>query len=250
MTDPSPRPPRRRAGDPIPIAGDYQYRALTSGFVVQRFWHHLKIQALLRTSPPHPGETVVDVGCGSGVVADLLAGHAAEVHALDANPLAIAFARARFAHPNLHFHLGLAEEVEFAAGHFDRAYLLEFVEHLSREQLAPLFDRLRRWLKPGATVFLTTPNYHSAWPAIEFVMDRLRLAPEMGGVQHVTRATRGRLTDLAAGCGFEQLEVGRAVGLAPFVSPFGWRLAGRLDGLERRLGSPLGNLLYALWRRP
>ncbi len=240
----------RRTGDEIAIPGRYQFDALHSGTSVQRLWHRLKIETLVRTSLPGPGETVADVGCGSGVVADLLARHAAEVHALDANPSAIEFARAQFPHPNLRFHLGLADEVDLAASSVDRIYLLEVIEHLYWDQLPPLFDRLRGWLKPGGTIFLTTPNYHSAWPVIEKLMDLLRLAPEMGGRQHVSRATRARLGALARRCGFEEVDVGRAVGIAPFAAPLGRRLAERVDALERRLGSPFGNLLYALWRRP
>ncbi len=250
MTGPRAREAARRTGDEIAIPGRYQYDALHHGVAVQRLWHRLKIEALVRVALPGPAETVVDVGCGSGVVADLLAGHAAEVHALDANPSAIDFARAQFPRPNLHFHLGLADEVELPPASVDRVYLLEVIEHLYWEQLPVLFGRVARWLKPGGGVFLTTPNYRSAWPAIEKVMDLLRLAPEMGGSQHVSHPTRRRLDALAGRCGFVPVASGRAVGVAPFVAAVSWRLAVRMDALERRLGSPFGNLLYALWRRP
>ncbi|MGE5237124.1 MAG: class I SAM-dependent methyltransferase [Acidobacteriota bacterium] len=250
MTDE--RPPRaeiRRTGDAIAIPGSYQFDALHTGFVVQRYWHHLKIEALERAAPPCPDEVVIDIGCGSGVIADRLASRAREVHALDANPSAIEFARRQFPRSNLHFHLGLADEADFGGEMFDRIYLLEFIEHLYWEQLVALFGRLATWLKPGGTVFLTTPNYHSAWPLVEHVMDLLHLTPEMHTAQHVSRATRRRLTDLARQCGFEQEQIGRVVGLAPFVSPLGWRLAERVDALERLAGCPLGHLLYALWRK-
>ena len=82
----------RRVGDTVAIAGDYQYRALTEGprpAVLARY------EAVARPALPVPGpdDRVLDVGCGSGVVAAALADTPVrECVAVDGNPAAIAFA--------------------------------------------------------------------------------------------------------------------------------------------------------------
>src|SRR5262249_49069906 len=68
---------RREAPAPVPIDGAYQDRARREGFVVQRFWHHQKELVVRSLAPPRAGERALDVGCGSGVVANLLASEGA-----------------------------------------------------------------------------------------------------------------------------------------------------------------------------
>jgi ubiquinone/menaquinone biosynthesis C-methylase UbiE len=244
-----PRSEVRRRGDTIDIDGGYQYRALTEGFVVQRFWHRLKQTTIERVAPPGSDWDVLDVGCGSGVVSAFLASRAREVHAVDSNRSAVEFARKTFPLENLHFHLGVADEIEFADEQFDGIYLLELIEHLYWEQVTHLLGRLKRFLKPSGVIFLTTPNYRSAWPVLEEAVDCLGLVPRMDGEQHVSRATKRRLSELASRCGFEEIASGKFSGLAPFVSVVGWRVAEKLDAVEARWGCPFGNLLYALWRK-
>lgn len=239
-----------RTGDTIEIDGGYQHRALIGGSAVQRFWHRLKTVTIERVAPPEPGMAVLDLGCGSGVVADWLAARARSVDAVDANPRAIDFARRTFVRPNLCFHLATAEALPFPDGRFDRLYVLEFIEHLYWGQLATLFSGLRVLLAPGGTVFLTTPNYLSAWPLLEGAMDRLGLAPHMEGEQHVSRPTPRLLRSLADASGFRVVRQGRFAGAAPFAAAVSWQLAEALDQAENRLGCPLGSLLYALWRKP
>ena len=239
-----------RTGDTIEIDGGYQHRALTGGFAVQRFWHRLKTVTIERAAPPEPGMAVLDLGCGSGVVADWLAARTRSVDAVDANPRAIDYARRTFVRPNLCFHLATAEALPFPEGRFDRLYVLEFIEHLYWSQLAALFSGLRTLLTPGGTVFLTTPNYRSPWPLLEGAMDRLGLAPHMEGEQHVSRPTPRLLRSLAGTSGFTVVRQGRFAGAAPFAAAVSWRLAETLDHAENRLGCPLGSLLWALWRKP
>ncbi len=238
-----------RTGDTIDIDGGYQHRALTEGFVVQRFWHRLKTVTIERVAPPEPGMAVLDLGCGSGVVADWLASRARTVDAVDANPRAVEYARRTFVRENLTFHLATADALPFGEKRFDRIYVLEFIEHLYAGQLTALFSRLRALLTPGGTVFLTTPNYRSPWPLLEGAMDRLGLAPHMEGEQHVSHPTPRFLDALAQESGFSVVRRGRFAGAAPFAAAVSWRLAEALDRAEHRLGCPLGSLLYALWRR-
>jgi 2-polyprenyl-3-methyl-5-hydroxy-6-metoxy-1,4-benzoquinol methylase len=171
------------------------------------------------------------------------------VHAIDANPLAIEFARRAYGRGNVSFHLALADEIAFPNESIDAVYSLEFVEHVYPEQASAIFARLRPALKPGGRVVITTPNYRSLWPLIEKGMDLLRLAPEMEGHQHVWRPTRRTMALLARHAGYAVVRAGRSHGVAPFAAVFGRRIAEVLDDFENRWRQPLGNLLWAVWKR-
>lgn len=238
--------PGWRTGDPVAIPGDYQWRALTEGPAVQRFWHQRKLELVGRTVPPQPGWRALDAGCGSGVVAHFLAEQGADVDAVDSNDAAIRFARQRFARQGLRFHHGRLGELDFADESFDLVVCMEVVEHLVAEQVVDLLRRLGRLLAPRGRLLLTTPNVHSLWPAVEATMDLLRLSPPMRHGQHVTRFTRRRLERALGEAGLAAARYGRFCGLAPFAALLSWRLAERLDRLEWRLGQPLGNLLFAI----
>jgi len=240
---------RIRHGDTVEISGAYQHQARNSGPAVQRFWHQEKERIICKFSPPKPGQRVLDVGCGSGVVADFLASMGAEVTGVDANAKAIAFARDTFHRPNLDFRCAFVEDLAFAAASIDRVYCLEVIEHLYAQQVSALLAAFARLLRPGGVLTLTTPNYHGLWPAIEFVMDRLRLAPAMAEQQHVTRFDRARLRQVLADADWEIVRLATFSTFAPFVSFLSWRLAQRCAEIEDRADLSLGNLLLLVARR-
>ena len=235
---------RRREGDAIAIPGDYQARAMESPRAAQRFWHAAKLRLIDRVAPARPGARVADAGCGSGVIAAHLARTAASVVGFDANESAVTFARSRYGSPRLSFVLGPFERI-VGEGPFDQIYCLEVLEHLYEEQAIETLRLFARAAKPGAELFITTPNARSAWPLIEWTLDRLALVPTLDEAQHLTLFSRAMLRQAFAVAGWHIDEIGTFNGVAPFVAPLSERLALALERAEfrgRRL-LPL-NLLY------
>jgi 2-polyprenyl-3-methyl-5-hydroxy-6-metoxy-1,4-benzoquinol methylase len=235
---------RRRERDAIEIAGDYQARAMESPWAAQRFWHAAKIRTLDRVLPPRPEARVADAGCGSGVIARHLAQEARSVIGFDVNPAAIAFAQSTYASRGLSFVHGPLEAIE-PAGPFDRIVCLELLEHLYPEQADATLALFARAAAPGADLFLTTPNVRSAWPLIEWALDRTGLVPQLGESQHLALYSRRSLAAAVTRAGWHVREIGAFNGLAPFVAPVGERLARGVESLEfraRRRGP--WNLLY------
>ena len=103
------------------------------------------------------GDRVVDLACGEGYGSDVLAGTAAEVVGVDANPEAHEHARLRYGRPNLSFERTLVEAYDEPA---DAIIFLQTIEHITDE--AALLQGFAR-LAPLA--YVSTPN-------------RLTLAPE------------------------------------------------------------------------
>lgn len=240
---------RRREGDAVAIAGDYQARAHQSPRAAQRFWHAAKIRLIDRVAPPKAGARVADAGCGSGIIAAHLAKTAAAVIGFDSNPSAVAFASDTYGSPRLRFVLGPFERM-LDEGPFDQIYCLEVLEHLYEEQAVDTLRVFAKAASPGAELFVTTPNARSAWPAIEWALDRLALVPTLDEAQHLTMFTRRTLGEACRAAGWTIAGIGTFNGAAPFLAPVSERLAIAVERVEfaGRHVLPL-NLLWCRARR-
>jgi 2-polyprenyl-3-methyl-5-hydroxy-6-metoxy-1,4-benzoquinol methylase len=239
----------RRTGDTIAIDGSYQYKALTAGNPVQRFWHLSKQLVIDRFLPPGPGDYVMDVGCGSGVISNHLAGRGASVLAVDGNASAIAFAGEQFPSENIRFVHGLVDESFDVERPVDSIYCLEVIEHIYHDQVLNMLGAFHGLLKPGGHALLTTPNYASLWPVIEFACDKLQKTATMRGDQHVCRFTPRRLRDTCAQAGFEIERLTSFCFLAPWIAPLSEGFARRVHELEASLPVRAGSILLVVLRK-
>ena len=227
------------------IPGDYQYKALHRGNPIQRRWHKAKIDLLSRVAPPMAGARVLDAACGSGVISEYLNSRGAEVMAVDTNKDCITFAQRQFQKKGLTF---LCKSIFDINGHlFDTIYCLEAIEHFPQNELLPLLNHFKGILKPGGRLFLTTPNYASPWPIIEWCLDTFGLVPKLKGDQHVSRLTPNGLGSLLTRGGWHILEMGTFNGLAPFCAIVSHRLSDWLFRRELKHRTRLcRNLIYVL----
>ena len=112
-------------------------------------------RALIDAIDPRPGQRILDVATGTGLVARLLARRGATVVGLDQSEAMLAGARARLsARPDLANRItlvqGEAERLPFADEEFDAltfTYLLRYVD-----DRAATMRELARVLKPGARI--------------------------------------------------------------------------------------------------
>lgn len=237
---------RRRDGDAIRISGDYQARALKSDRAAQRFWHEAKFRLIERVAIPSKRERVLDAGCGSGTISQFLSLHAGEVIGVDSNPSAISFASRTYRAPNLQFRLGQFEDL-IAGKPFDRIYCIEVIEHLYESQAAEVLSLFHKMTTPGGQLFLTTPNYRSAWPFIEWLLDEFALVATLDEAQHVTHFTKGKLRAILSHAGWRVRDIGSFNGVAPFLAPISRRLALGLEKFEFLCNRLLpANLLFCL----
>ena len=104
---------------------------------------------------PLEGKTVLDVGCGAGLLAEPLARLGAKVTAIDPAAELIAAARNHAAGQGLDIDYRVSA-VENVAGNFDLITAMEVIEHTADPQQF-LHDLARR-LAPGGLLILSTPN--------------------------------------------------------------------------------------------
>jgi 2-polyprenyl-3-methyl-5-hydroxy-6-metoxy-1,4-benzoquinol methylase len=249
MELPNPHLLKRREGDAIHISGDYQARALKSDRAAQSFWHEAKFRLIERIAMPGKHDRVLDAGCGSGTISHFLSLHAGEVVGIDSNPSAITYASGAYKAPNLQFRLGQFDDL---AGDkpFDRIYSIEVIEHLYEHQVADVLSLFHKLTNPGGQLFLTTPNYRSAWPLIEWLLDKFGLVAALDEVQHVTHFTKRKLSAMCERAGWRVGDIGTFNGLAPFLAPISRRLALGAERIEFSVSRLLPqNLLFCLANR-
>lgn len=232
------------------IPGDYQHRALVGGQPVQRYWHLAKQRLIGERFPLSESDDVLDIGCGSGVVADLMASTARTVVGFDGSRDAIAFARATFTRDNLRFEQSLFDNLELEAQSFSAAVCMEVFEHLDTHAVAQLLARTADALVDGGRLLVTTPNYRGIWPVLEWLADRSGKVAHLDGDQHITQFDAARLRRVLTDAGFEVLEQGTFCTVAPFASPLSTSLADRILKFEMSANLRFGALLYAVARRP
>lgn len=118
--------------------------------------HAYLVPKVLSLVPPG-ARRIVDVGCGNGFLAGVLASHGYEVVGVE--PSLDGLAQARAAHPAVRFEQGLVDLqlAERIGGDFDVVIATEVIEHLTApRELLRLGARL---LRPGGRMLVSTP-YH------------------------------------------------------------------------------------------
>ncbi len=129
----------------------------------ENYWfrRHLAVYEWIATRVG--GLRVIDMACGEGYGANVLAGVAAEVVGVDANPEAHEHARLRYRRGNLRFERDLVESFSERA---DAVVFLQTIEHLRDPGV--VLEHFRSLVDSAAsagTVFVSTPNVLTLAPA-------------------------------------------------------------------------------------
>lgn len=167
--------------------------------------------ALVDVADPQPGERVLDVACGTGVVTRLVAkrlGSTGAVAGLDLNPGMLAVARSVPASgASIEWHAGSAEQLPFSDNAFDLVTCqmgLQFFPHK-----ATALKQVRRVLAPGGRVVLNLPG--PTPPLFQSFADALlrHLGPQAAGFVHVVFSLHdaGEVRALMMEVGFENVRV-------------------------------------------
>lgn len=105
------------------------------------------------------GKSVLDVACGAGYGARILADAGAlAVVGVDNSAQAIEYAKARYPGDNIHYMAADAAATGLADHSIDVAVSFETIEHLPLGKIEAFLGELRRVLKPDGRAFISTPN--------------------------------------------------------------------------------------------
>jgi len=228
------------------ISPGYYDLVYQRGRGVQWFWHHHRFGVVTEGLPDSPGD-VIDLGCGPGTFLGNLQKPFERALGIDLAAPQIAYARSRYRRPGLEFRAGDVTLLD-PAERFDVAVSIEVVEHLRPEDTRRFLSAIHDLLKPGGTLILTTPNYRSLWPLLEWLVSRI--GPVDYLEQHINRFDARRLRHEVEEAGFTGVCTQTFFVIAPFLAAVSGGLAGRVLRWERRLLPALGAELALFARKP
>jgi SAM-dependent methyltransferase len=187
-----------------------------------------------------PGQRVLEVGCGTGLLAVALRDAGRVVTAVDVSEVALDRARRRAGKPDgVEFRRVAGTELPFSAGSFDFAYSVEVVEHLHEEDVLGHFAESARVLKPGARYWFMTPSRYAPSDA----NDRFGVTTEVTADVHLKVWTHSELRQRLRRAGFDRVSVPFADSGRYSTRSMPSRLAGALERVPNLPTSKLGHKL-------
>jgi ubiquinone/menaquinone biosynthesis C-methylase UbiE len=100
-----------------------------------------------------PGSSVLDLGCGSGIPADIEFSKQHLVTGVDISQAQVSLARQNI--PQGSFIHGDAGSVEFQAASFNAVISFYALEHIPRGEHENILGRIYQWLKPGGLLLIS-----------------------------------------------------------------------------------------------
>ncbi len=205
--------------------------------------------------------TVLDVGCGPGVLLEELARHGHDTVGIDINPSMIQAVREisrRQTQGRISCLLSDCEGLPFRDDHFDLIACVGVLQYLEKD--AGCLKELSRVSKPDGRIIVTLPNLHSLHTLLDpyyifkrgpqYLRSKLRAKGEAASghdpfmkfglnVSFLNRHYHwGQLRPIFKQCGLKEIS---AVAVA-FSPPTFWRKALLPDRLSRRVSARLGEL--------
>jgi 2-polyprenyl-6-hydroxyphenyl methylase/3-demethylubiquinone-9 3-methyltransferase len=128
---------------------------------VQKALHDINVLRVdyIQKRAPLTGKTVLDVGCGGGILSEAMAGMGADVTGIDAGEAPLAAARMHLKKSGLRVDYHRATAEEYARMHpegFDVVTCLELLEHVPDP--SSVVSACKELVKPGGDVFFATLN--------------------------------------------------------------------------------------------
>lgn len=103
-----------------------------------------------------PGERLLNIGVGSGLLEELALRKGADAWSLDPSKRAIERLRERLKLGE-HAQVGYSQDIPYGSGQFDVVVMSEVLEHLEPAVFEATLDEVRRVLRPGGRFIGTVP---------------------------------------------------------------------------------------------
>jgi len=245
-------PDEKRTGfDYSTIPSGYYHDAVTTGHPIRRAWHRQKFTRVWECLPQTANQSIVDIGCFAGSFLSLLPETTfSRQLGIDILPSQIEYAQRNFGTANRSFmHVNSITEIKLDPNSFDNITIIEVIEHLRPEEIRELLQHAVNGLKRGGRLILTTPNYTSAWPILEIILNRI--SEVSYEEQHITKFNYFNVAHKLRSIAPEAMRslqydfITTTHFVAPFLASFGDGFSDKISNTvdHRSWRFPLGNLI-------
>jgi len=118
-------------------------------------WHRYNIAANLAR-----GKVALDLACGDGFGTYYISQFARSITGMDIDEGVIERARKKYVRDNLKYLAGPAFEIPCRSASFDVVISFETIEHMDGKAQTKFLNEVKRVLKPGGLVVISTPDKH------------------------------------------------------------------------------------------
>lgn len=118
-------------------------------------WHRYNIAANLVR-----GKVALDLACGDGLGTYFISQFARNITGMDIDEGVIERARKNYIRDNLKYLVGPAFEIPCRSAFFDVVISFETIEHMDGKAQIKFLNEIKRVLKPGGLVIISTPDKH------------------------------------------------------------------------------------------
>ena len=160
--------------------------------------------AVIKLAAPMAGESVLDVGCGTGslsLAVKAVLGDRGDVYGIDASSEMIALAqlKARKSGIKLDFRVGLAEKLPFDDGSFDLVMSQLAIHHLPGDLKIRAFEEMRRVLKLNGRCLIIDFEPPKQWRSLSRLFHG----------QAMTQTDVRQYAKIMEDAGFSKIEIGQ-----------------------------------------
>jgi 2-polyprenyl-3-methyl-5-hydroxy-6-metoxy-1,4-benzoquinol methylase len=161
-----------------------------------------------------PGDIVMEYGCGTGMLAMVLAGRVKAFHAIDISSKMVAAAERKAAAGNIH-NIHFAHTTIFEARYpkesFDVVMAFNILHLL--EDAQPAVKRINELLKPGGLFISSTPCLGEKKAVVNSLLSPLFIVPgKLGIIPKVNLFRISELEDMLSQANFQVVETKKFVG--------------------------------------
>lgn len=173
----------------IPVG--YYDKMFAEGLKVNRglqfSWHYLKFKTVKEHFPEYSSH--LDIACGPGTfIGNFLDKKSI---GLDISDNQINYAKNTYSSLSSQFYIKDMNKEFNDEKNYDVITLLEFIEHISPEEVNDLVLKCMDKLNKNGKIIITTPNYRGLWLLLEKIVSFL--GPVDYKQQHINRYTKNRI---------------------------------------------------------
>lgn len=227
------------------------YNKITTGYYdfiykkkgIQSAWHHIKFNFIKKKIDQKIKH--LDIGCGPGTFIGLL--KKTESIGIDISKNQILYANKNYSNKHKSFYV-FKKKIPLKDNSIDTISLIELIEHLNNLELEKLMLECMRVLKKNGKIVITTPNYFSLWPLLEFILNFI--SPISYEHQHINKFHEKKLKNFLKSQNLKIDKIGSFILISPFLAPLSFKFSLNFISIDNLLCKIFpGFLLYSIARK-